>query len=183
MKMWHFLQIMMLILMLTASALIGCGTTSSGCGGTETGNPAACPTTGSDDDGETASDDGDDSGIDSAEQLAVTEELLSGLCGAVDACYDNFVNADCVDFVNTDANTIDAFGINTAVIESFEEVQGLIDAGTVNVDTEAVDACLAGIESITCASMGALAIFSESNQRYTQVYRIAQPECADIFSE
>lgn len=169
----------MSILILAASALIGCG--SDACGGTETGNPAQCEAT---EDAEAqGEDDGDDTGIDSAQQLAVTEELLSGLCGAVGACYNNFVNADCVNVVNTDTNTIDAFGINAAVIESFEEAQDLIDAGTVNVDNDTVSACLAGIESITCAAMDAMAIFRESNPQYTQVYRIVQPECEEIFSE
>jgi hypothetical protein len=173
---------MLMMLMATAMGFAGCGTTDS-CGGTETGNPAACPSgTGQDDtdDGDASTEDGDDTEPTTA--FTVTDQLLSGLCSAMDVCYDSFVDADCVDFISTDANTIAAFGINSAVIDSFEQVQDLIDAGSVNVDNDVLTTCLDDIAAVSCSAMDALAIFSESNPRYTQVYRIVQPECDDIFS-
>lgn len=151
----------------------------SECGGTETGNPSCsgAETAGTEDD-DTA-DSGDDSAADAT--APITGILMGVLCDAVDACYTTFDDAECAEQIQTDVDALSAFGADTDLYTSFDELQEGIDAGDVEVDTAVYEECLDDIAAVSCAAMTSDNVFTESASNYTRVERAVPDSCGDLF--
>lgn len=156
----------------------------SGCGDlTETGNPRKKIFDGTvDDTTETTSapaspakDDGDDG--DSAQpimaQPVYTDIILQAMCSTVDACYENFSQDTCLNFLDTDTNAMETMGVDTSVYSSFTEVQVAIDAKELEVSSSEVTACEEAIVAVSCDTQDDLGVFADGDAGdYSRVYLV-----------
>lgn len=166
-----------------------CGNTT--CGGTETGNPSC---TGVSTDGEGTSNDGETSGDDtdsgdgsdgeadpSAANNYPTGELISELCAVVRNCYDDFVQSDCEEFIESDENALESFGVDIGVYATFTDMQDAYDAGDVEVDASTVTECLDSLEALSCSTITADNAYIDGSDDYNRVFVIVPSVCLQVF--
>jgi len=162
----NFFRIVIILSLLSTSLLSSCGA-----GVTETCNPTttiSCPT------GYT----GGDTGIQAAQGIPTTYQIVYSLCETITACYDEADYTECVEMVNESAAVIDELGLVGSVYQTFDGVQSAVTAGTVVLDETQADVCLVAIEAVSCAQIDVLNAY-DGDYANTQV--MVPDACASVY--
>ena len=117
-----------------------------------------------------------DSGTASDDAYSESGEVLFGLCNRIETCFD--VGAlDCIEEIYQDQNILDKFGADFQTYSDFELLQNAIDDGLVTVNSSALDACAAQLESLSCSDIA----YNESTGSYALLYASVPSICRNSF--